>query len=671
MKRVKVFSIIILLLLTASFPVKSQINAEQVLTIGKNVLSMDDYMLSIQYFNQAIKAKPYLADPYFFRALAKLNLEDYKGAEADCNEAIARNKFKTEAYKLRGFARQQMGLDSLAIEDYNEGLKHNPTEKYFLFYKGVAQSSMEKNDEAMETMNTLLRLYPRFEEGFAARASINLQRQDTVAALEDVEKALKLNRALINPYLIRAEIESSRDNWDDALKDMEEAVRLRPEEPALYINRAFLRYNTDNYLGAMSDYNYALQLDPENMAALFNRALLRFEVRDLINAKKDFTEVLRLNPSNFHALYNRGLVHLEAGDYNDALADFKSISRRYPKFYPVYYAIAEAERGLGNLKAVGANVNYAESLVRQYVENPESNPLDRPTIAAGKPRHADNAPETELTEEEEIEVMNKFNQLVTMHEIPETELSFNEKIKGRVQDRNVMAEPEPLYAISYAQSPNSLGSTANYFRELDAFNRGRYINRTLYLSPLDISGSSMDYETLFKMAEDYTAIISNSSNNVRPADRIARGITYSMLKNYPAAIEDFDEVIKTSPDMTIAYMARGVARFGDALTQEDQRLAAGELAMAAADFDAAIRLNPRLAFAWYDKGCLLYSQRDYTQAAECFSKAIEIDSELGAAFFNRGLCYLSVGKRNEAFSDLSHAGELGILPSYNILKRMK
>lgn len=667
MKRFKIFSALLLTLL-AIVPAKAQINAEQVIIIGKNVLSMDDYMLAIQYFNQAIKAKPYLADPYFFRALAKLNLEDYKGAEIDCTDAIERNKFKTEAYKLRGFARQHLGMDSLAIADYDEGLRHNPKDKYFLFYKGVALTTMEKNDEALETMNILLRLYPRFDEGFAARASLNLQRKDTAGALEDVDKALKYNRALINPYLIKADIESSRGQWDLALADMEDAVKLRPEEPGLYINRAYLRYNTDNYLGAMSDYNFALQLDPQNMAALFNRALLRFEVKDLINAKKDFSSVLSLNPGNFHALYNRGLVQLESGEYKAALVDFQAIANRYPKFYPVYYAIAEAQRGLGNLKAVGANINYAESLVRKYVANPETNPLDRPTIAAGTPRHAGSTPEGE---EDEIEVMNRFNQLVTMQGKPETELSYNEKIKGRVQDRNVMAEPEPLYVISYAPSPKSLSASANYFRELDAFNRGRYINRQLYLSPIGSSHPDIDYDQLFRMTEDYTAAISTSGNKVRPADRVARGVAYTMLKNYSAAIDDFDALIKENPEFTIAYMARGVARYGNALTREDQRLAASEMAMAASDFDTATRLNPRLAHAWYDKGCLLYSQRDYSQAAECFTKAIEIDPEFGAAFFNRGLCLLSTGKKNEAFPDLSRAGELGILPSYNILKRMK
>lgn len=668
MKSLKFLYIFILVI---AFPsgLKAQINAEQVITIGRNVLSMDDYMLAIQYFNQAIKAKPYLADPYFLRALAKISLEDYKGAELDCTEAIKRNKFKTEAYKLRGFARQHLGLDSLAVIDYDEGLKHDPTDKYFLFYKGVAQTTMKKNDDAIETMNHLLRLYTRFEEGYAARASLNLQREDTVAALEDVEKALKLNRAMINPYLIRADIESTRGNWESALADMDEAVRLYPEEPAFYINRAYIRYNSDNYLGAMSDYNYALQLDANNMAALFNRALLRFEVKDLINAKKDFSAVLGLNPQNFHALYNRGLVELESGEYKDALADFKSIARRYPNFYPVYYAIAEAERNLGNLKAVGANVNHAENLVRKYVANPESNPLDRPTIAAGTPKNAHNSPDGE--EEDENDVMNRFNQLVTMQEIPQTQLSYNEKIKGRVQDRNVNAEPEPLYVISFKPSPKSLGGTTNFFRELESFNRGKYITRSLYLAPLTGSPTEEEYDALFKLTEDYTSVIASSGKKVRPADRMARGVAYSMLKNYKAAIEDFDAILASNPEFTMAYMARGVARFEDAKTMEDQRFAAQCIAMAAADFESAIRLNPRLAHAWFNKGYILYSQRDYSQAAECFTKALEIDPQFGAAYYNRGLCSLSIGKKNEAFADLSRAGELGVLPSYNILKRMK
>ena len=63
------------------FPVValSQINTDRVMTIGKNALYFEDYVLSIQYFNQVIGAKPYLAEPYFYRGLAKMNLDDYQG----------------------------------------------------------------------------------------------------------------------------------------------------------------------------------------------------------------------------------------------------------------------------------------------------------------------------------------------------------------------------------------------------------------------------------------------------------------------------------------------------------------------------------------------------------------------------------------------------------------
>ncbi len=77
--RIKLFFIGLL----TSISCFAQINTDQVQRVGQNALYFEDYMLSIQYFNQVIQAKPYLAQPYFFRAIAKLNLEDYKGAEED------------------------------------------------------------------------------------------------------------------------------------------------------------------------------------------------------------------------------------------------------------------------------------------------------------------------------------------------------------------------------------------------------------------------------------------------------------------------------------------------------------------------------------------------------------------------------------------------------------
>lgn len=661
--------------------VNAQVNAEQVMNIGRNVLSMEDYMLAIQYFNQAIKAKPYLSEPYFYRAIAKLSLEDYKGAETDCSLAIERNKFKTEAYKVRGFARQNLGLDSLAILDYNVGLEYNPTDKYFLFYKAVAQTENDNYAGADSTFSSLLRIYPSFEEGFTARGRLNVMKGDTVAALDDLDKAISLSKSIVNPYLLRAEIEWKRKEWEKAAEDLGAAIRLHPDVADLYVNRAFIRYNSDDFFGAMSDYNYALQLDPKNAAALFNRALLRYEVKDLEKSEADLSSVLDLEPGNFHALYNRGLVRLEQDKNKEALSDFSFIQKKYPRFYPVYYAIAETYRNMGDMRTAMQNVHTADELVKRYVKNPEKNPLDRPAIAAAE---SNDARGNHGQDESEAEIMDRFNRLVTVSDAVETQLSYNEKIKGRVQNRNVQVEPEPMYAVSFMPGPLTLRSVSNYFRELDDLNQQRYVNRKFYLTPGMASPSNEeDSEQLFRFAEDLQNII--KAGKGRPVDKLALGVTQATLKNYADAIANLDEVIALDKRSTVAYMARAYAKFAKSVADEraaresedktdktlDRKMAFAVLQDVISDYDKALTLNPRLVFAWFNKGNIYYSVGDYTSAMQCFAEALKIDPEFGQAYFNRGLSYLQAGNKNQAFSDLSKAGELGVLPSYNILKRMK
>ena len=96
----------VLFFLNISVGLVAQINTDRVLIIGRNALYFEDYVLSIQYFNRVINAKPYLADPYYFRAAAKYSLDDLKGAEDDCNKALEINPFMVNVYNLRRTFRQ-------------------------------------------------------------------------------------------------------------------------------------------------------------------------------------------------------------------------------------------------------------------------------------------------------------------------------------------------------------------------------------------------------------------------------------------------------------------------------------------------------------------------------------------------------------------------------------
>lgn len=652
---IKIWFVTLLTLVCATTRAYAQIDAQQVINIGRNVMSMDDYMLAIQYFNQAIKAKPYLAEPYYLRAFAKMQLEDYEGAEQDCSLSIERNKFLTETYKLRGFVRQQLGKDSLAVTDYDEGLAYNPQDKYFLFYKAVAQSELKRYADADSTFARLLRLYPRFEDGFSARGRMNVLRGDTVKAIGDITEAIRLSGTSLQPYLIRADIYARRKQWPEALADINEAIRLQPLEPDFYLNRAFIRYNTDDFFGAMSDYNYTLELEPQNTAALFNRALLRYEVRDLNRAAADFEGVLRLDPDNFHARFNLGLVNLERGRYRDAVSDFEVIARRYPRFHPAYYAMAEAYGKMGDTRLAITNMHRAEDLVKAYVKNPVRNPLDRPAIQAGTANDGRQHGETETEEE----VMDRFNQLVTAGNAPETQLAYNDRIKGRVQDRDIQVDINPDFMVSLAEGPRSLKSMANYFRELDDFNARGYIGQHLYLSPsAEVDPES--YEDLFTLAD---RLGETAAHSKRPADWLVLGVARAMLKDYDAAMRALDQALELMPDFAPALLERAYARG----LASDPRL----VPLALADYDAALALNPRILYAWHNKGNIYYRNADYTSALNAYSEALRINPDFGPALFNRGVTYLRLGQKNQAFADLSKAGELGELGAYNLLKRMK
>lgn len=642
-------------MLTFVMPARAQIDAEQVINIGRNVLSMDDYMLAIQYFNQAIKAKPYLAEPYYLRAFAKMSLEDFEGAEEDCTLSIERNKFKVETYKLRGFTRQALGKDSLAIEDYNIGLQYNPEDKYFLFYKGVAEAELKRYAGADSTLTRVLALYPRFDEAYTARGRLNLLKGDTVAAMADLARSIELSGTNLQPYLLRVDVEVRQKNWEAALADMDQAIILKPHEADYYLNRAFIRYNIDDFFGAMADYNYTLELEPSNSAALFNRALLRYEVKDLDRAAQDFNAVLKLDPKNFHARYNLGLIDLERKHYKAAIQDFQHIAKQYPKFYLVYYAIAEAYMKLGDTRSAIMNAHHAEELVKAYVKNPKKNRLDRPTIQAGLA----NDGREESNDETGTDIMEKYNQLVTAGHASDTQLSYNDRIKGRVQDRDISVDIEPLYLVSFVPATGSLKTTSNNFRELEDFNRNLYIGQKLFLTPAaDLDGE--EYEKLFDLAEK---LQETADLSTRAADWLALGVARVMLKDHEAAVRALDKAIEFYPEFTVAFMERAYAH----QISGDQH----QMPLAMSDYDAALKLNPRLTYAWFNKGNLYYGMGDYTSALDCYNHALEIDPNFGEALYNRGITYLRMGNKRQSFADLSKAGELGILPSYNLLKRMK
>ena len=451
-----------------------------------------------------------------------------------------------------------------------------------------------------------------------------------------------------------------------------------------------MKYNLDDYFGAMADYDYAIGLDPASQEAHFNRGLLRAEVGDNNKAITDFDFVLKSNPSNFMALYNRALLHLRTRQYREAVNDFTAILKKYPEFEAGYMARGEAKRRMGDIRGSEADMEKAMSIFRRNKTHESTfNPAEIEATAAIK-----KAEQRALTGEDEPEtaeeIMNRFNTLLTVHDNEAVKPEYANRQRGHVQNDNIEVEPMPMFTLSYYGRDDKLGGKTHYIREIGDINDSRLLPAKLTLVSGESHLNEDEIQRHFADINYYNSLL--ASAKPRSVDYFARGLDYLLVKNPDAAIADADAAIALSPQFMLAYLLRADAHYmqflmaqaRDASTTElltgapdaksqsmlRQRQDVTTLDMMVKDLDAAIKLSPKNVYAHFNKGNAYMLQGDYTSAISCYSTAIELKPDLGEAYYNRGLMYLRMGNKALGIADLSQAGELGVLPSYNVLKRM-
>lgn len=676
----------ILYLLAVLIPlgVNAQINTEQVMRIGQNSLYFEDYMLSIQYFNQVIQAKPYMAQPYYLRAIAKLNLEDYAGAEKDAAKALELNPYLTDAWEVRGVARQNMGKLSDAISDYTEALKLLPRNRHLLFNKALALIDKQDYDEAKNVFSELISHYPGNDNAYLGRARVALATGDTIAAEKDIEKALSINKQALNAYIMRADISISRDaDFERALTDIDQAIKLQPRMTGLYINRAFIRYRLDSYKGAMADYDYALTLEPMNIVALFNRSLLLMEVNANDLALEDLNRVLDLEPDDIRALYNRAVIHRAKHNYDAAIEDITKVAEQYPDFPGAFYLRGTIYREKGALAKAEADYKKGDALSKALT--PEvAEKYDIQVSPAQADSNSDAPAQSAATEEE---ISRRFAKLLTIDDNADFREEYNNSaIRGRVQDRNVTVETEPMMLLSFYNSPTELRKNTYYIKEVDDLNATRVLRFVLMVTN---HVPTLDEGTVgkhFQSIDYYNSYLAN--HNGRPVDYIGRALDFLTVRDYINAERDAERAIALTPDLALAYLVRAQARYGkylldknlphnsastgagsnDALTRTT--LLRKSLNDILDDYNEVLRLSPSMAIAWFNKGNILIEMEDYPAAVDAFTQAINLKPEFGEAYYNRGYIALMSGRGNEGLADLGKAGELGIVQAYNLLKRM-
>lgn len=683
-------TIIALLLALISTSAGAQLNTNRIMQIGRNALYFEDYVLSIQYFNRVINVKPYLAEPYYYRAVAKFYLDDLSGTASDCDIALSINPFLIGAYNLRGIVRLRQGKSADALSDFQAGLQYEPNNMNLLLNSGIANINLKEYEQAIADYDKLLEHDQKNVPAILYRGIALVEHGDTITALGEFKKATEINKYSPDAYTYSGMLHYQMHKYEEALDDYNHLQELRPHDANVYVNRAITKYNLDDYKGCFADLDEAIRLDPKNKMAYANRGMLRNEVGDYNNALEDFTHVLAIDASDDIALFNRAITYIQVGEMNNALSDLNIIIAKHPDFGPAYYQRAIVKRYMNDQK--GSEIDYMtaytfeQERIKRGLENGER-------AARGEDTSTDkDAKEKKESRSKNDNDIKKYDQMVVVSDFGDNDEKLSqdtEHIRGRVQDRDIAIDLEPVFELSFFVTDTVMPKARYYEKSVEQFNNNKVYSRPLMITNREYSGEGNESLFYFNQIRETTTRIEQT-----PAEYdlyLVRGTLYNTVMNYNNAINDFNVCILKNPYDVNALFNRAATRYKMVeviRSMENEAVAIGEPQMGAAaannlrselsilDFDLimadlrqVIQYAPDFEFAYYNMSLINCARKQFKEATEMLDKAISLNPEFAEAYFNRGIINIYLGNDKAGEEDLSKAGELGIHKAYNVIKR--
>ena len=633
--------------------VRAQFNTDRLLMVGQSALYYEDYVLSIQYFNQVISAKPYLYEPWFYRGVAKFYLDDYVGSEADCNEALSRNPFVVGVYELRGLCRIRQDNFFGAIKDYDQALRYDPENRNIWHNRVLCHIQQKDYDVALAQIDTMLTHWQRNAKVYAMQAEVYMLQKDTTQALTSLDKSIALDPYDGALWSQKAIISMARQQWKESDDYLSKAIHLMPKRVDCYVNRAIARFNLNNLRGTMADYDTALDLDPNNFLAHYNRGLLRAQVGDDNQAILDFDFVLNLEPNNLMALFNRALLLENTGNIRGAIRDYTKILGEFPNFWFGQQHRADCYRKLGLAKQ--AELDEFRILKAQMNKR-----------LGIQPRLS----KKQMRKRSDLDI-EKYNQLA-VEDVQEVEHEYQSEYRGRVQNRKATLDYLPMFVLSLQKGTEGVRVSTAFDQLVDDYNRSGYCPRSLYVERQLPTLDEMTTKRYFALIDSVSARI-DKSQDVRQKTSLllTRAVAYAATQNNEGAIDDLTTVVQLDSTQTLAYWQRAVCQSRlNAFKASQGTDMSMQTANVLSDLSHALQ-HDGSAYLYYNRGNVYVERKDYLHAIDDYSQAIQLDGHLAEAYYNRGLARLALHQQQQAIADLSKAGELGLYAAYSIIKQYR
>jgi tetratricopeptide (TPR) repeat protein len=646
-----------------------------------NALRNGEYIIALNAIDRAIALDSREAYLHDLKGDILTKLKRFSTAIASYNKAIDLSP-NPYFYYDRGIAYYQSGNKQQGIADFKETFKRNPNAAQ-LYMTTVVDLYNNKTDDPLiiDTLSAIIALRPQLVEAYVIRGNAYKRFffQNSLSKI-DYQKAKQLmvsskaeftyardeqEQAKYKQVLL-ASIYKSLEEYPQALAIYDKAIVSDPENSRNYGNRASLLEKLGRYSAALADYNRAIAIEPDNPTYYASRSSIYEKLKRESEAMSDRSRQIELltrskDPKTLASAYRtRSLKYFLAGNYPLALADCdRAIDLNRTERFSYHLRATIYSRIGNNLAAIAnetKNIELLESEINPNFESaailyliPAYSQRGKYYQAIGKMSEAQadwnkalsfDLPKVDNRDLKLAVYMERswINQNLERYADAivdlDTVLKLDPKNAAAYRDRGSAKTRLNRYSEALADLSAAIALDPNegvtYFGRYSVYvSLGKYpealldVTKAIQLKPKDISESTLyrSRARTYSLSGDLTSAIADLDRAIKlqPVAELyaARGLAYSGLGRYAQAMQDIELAIQLEKDPV--DKAEYISNRGSYYFQQ------GKYDLALADYNAALKLNPKFILNYVRLGRLYYKQGKYPEALTNAEIALKLD----------------------------------------------
>lgn len=238
-------------------------------------------------------------------------------------------------------------------------------DEYYFYLALITKDLSEKKELYTKAIET----NAEFLDAYINRGLVNNELGEYEASIQDYDRAIELDRKCALAYNNRGFTKFLQKNYEGALEDYNKAILLNPKfqlaldnkarlftevcmeddkdfSEKYYLSRGILEVNNGNFAEALGDFDESLKYNQNSSIAYFYKGIAFHSLGKEDSALESYTKAIELNKNMTDAYFNRGQLLLKTNP-KQAIDDFVSAVALDPKFLDAYYALAAAQKNLG------------------------------------------------------------------------------------------------------------------------------------------------------------------------------------------------------------------------------------------------------------------------------------------------------------------------------------